>query len=193
MTSKHASVVLLLAMSLVGSGCESKTTGQPKVLGVRQDAQGKVLAELVCQTHQDRAGIAPGPHGLGPLSITNWSECWLREPGKPDRPLPFLRDVLNNPFRCRPVAGTSYWVTVTSDHDGHEQNLRILAFDESGILRRRILDYFHAPASTRYEVYFRDGNRKLIFRAASGFIEYDLITNEKKACNEPAKIPADDE
>ena len=44
-----------------------------------------------------------------------------------------------------------------------------------------------------FQIYFRDGNHKVIFHAASGFIAYDVVTEVKKACGEPAKAPDDDE
>ena len=37
------------------------------MIGVRMNPQRKILREVVCQEHQDRAGIASGPHGLGSL------------------------------------------------------------------------------------------------------------------------------
>jgi hypothetical protein len=193
MTRQHAFPVCLFAISLLAAGCQSKVLGPPRTIGVRKNPQGKILQELVCQEHQDRAGVAPGPHGLGPLSITNWCECSIREPGKPDRPLPFLRDV--NPQRCRTVAGTSYWLTLSEVHDSHGNNpIRLLLFDESGIRRHKVLDYVHDwKTGGGFQIYFRDGNHKVIFHAASGFIEYDVVTDLKKACGEPVKVPDDDD
>ncbi len=194
MTRQPAISACLLAISLLAAGCQSKVLGPPRVIGTRKNPQGKILQELVCQEHQDRAGIGSGGmHALGTLSITNWCECSIREPGKPDRPLPFLRDV--NPHRCRAVAGTSYWVTVFQELDPHGNNpMRLLLFDESEIRRRKILDYVHDwKKGGGFQVYFRDGNHKVIFPAASGFIEYDVVADAKKACGEPVKAPDDDD
>ena len=72
MTRQHAILVCLLESSLLVAGCQSKVLGPARTIGVGKNSQGKIPRELVCQEHQDRAGVAPGPHGLGPFSITNW-------------------------------------------------------------------------------------------------------------------------
>jgi hypothetical protein len=60
MARQPAISACLLAISFVAAGCQSKVLGPPRTIGVRKNPQGKILQEVVCQEHQDRAGIAPG-------------------------------------------------------------------------------------------------------------------------------------
>jgi len=191
---KHVTNAGLIAVALLTGGCGTSRVEPRKVLGVKKDAQGKVLQEIVGRLHVEKWGVLPGPHGLGPADTKLWYECWLSEPGKPNRPLPFLTSVLFNPNHCRPVADTSYWVIRTQKNDAHGETIGLVVFDESGILRQQILDYAHDwSKGGGFQIYSRDGNRKLIVRTPRGFIEYDVISGSEKPGKEPPRIAEDDE
>ena len=78
---------LIAAVAMLG-GCSSTTRRPPKVIGVRKDAQGKVVQEFVYQDVIVKGAYFPGPHGFTSSVEQSWSECVLREPGKADLPLP---------------------------------------------------------------------------------------------------------
>ncbi len=90
----------LLVMAPFVAGCSylmffqsSDTTERPRVIGIRKDAHGVVLQKFVIQCTTRERGWRPSPRGPAPLSVTSWCDCFIREPGKPDQPLPFLRDM----------------------------------------------------------------------------------------------------
>jgi hypothetical protein len=178
----------LIPVLLVLGGCNSTTRRPPKVIGVRKDAQGRVVQEFVYQDCIVKGAPVPGPHGFTSLVVRSWNECFLREPGKADHPLPFLRDLWINPYECKAVDGGPYWAMMTTDRE-NAGIYRILAFDDSHVFRNHDLPYEHDWAKGgRVAIYFRDGNRKVIYRTRRGqFEEYDILTDAVK----PSKQPTD--
>jgi hypothetical protein len=163
----------------------------PRVIGVRIDAQGNVLQKFVFQGNAEQRGWFPGPHGPVSPVVKTWNNCFIREPGKPDRELPFLRDVWLGPSTCRPVADSQYWVMLVADKDV-PGIYRILAFDDSHILRNRDLPWEHDFSKDDVDFFFRDGNRKVIYRTAHGFEEYNVLTDAAKPSEKPSPLPEDD-
>jgi hypothetical protein len=176
---------LIAAVAMLG-GCSSTTRRPPKVIGVRKDAQGKVVQEFVYQDVIVKGAYFPGPHGFTSSVEQSWSECVLREPGKADLPLPFLRDLSINDHECNPVSDSRYWAMLTTDRE-HPGIYRILAFDDSHAFRDHDLPYDHDwSQGGRFAIYFREGNHKVIYRTAGGkFEEYDILTDAVK----PSKAP----
>ncbi len=68
---------------------------------------------------------------------------------------------------------------------------RILAFDESRILRNVTLPLTYS-ASGPGGPWFREGNRKVIYRTMGGFEQYDIVTGVKQPCEKPVHLPEDD-
>ncbi|HXY37798.1 MAG TPA: hypothetical protein VEI07_26465 [Planctomycetaceae bacterium] len=163
----------------------------PRVIGTRKDASGKVLEQFVYDGYSQNFGWFPGPHGPAPFSHRSWNKAFIREPGKPDRELPFLRDLRLNYYVCRPVANAPYWVMQTDEQD-NPWITRILAFDDSHLLRNRVLPYEHDFTKDDRDFFYRDGNRRIIYRTAHGFEQYDIVTDELKACEKPPHMPEDD-
>jgi hypothetical protein len=188
----------LLIVLVFVAGCSyvmffesQETQVGPTVIGIRKDAHGVVLQEFVFQCTNVERGWFPGPHGPHPMSLSGWNDCFIREPGKPDQPLPFLRDIWLNAYQCKPIANTPFWVMLTSSKNNTHIR-RILAFDESRILRNVTLPLTYSASDEPTGPWFREGNRKVIYRTARGFEQYDIITGVKKPCEKPAHLPEDD-
>jgi hypothetical protein len=165
------------------------TTERPSVIGIKKDAHGVVLQKFVIQCTTRERGWFPSPRGPAPLSVTSSCDCFIREPGKPDQPLPFLRDMWLNRWECKPVANSPFWVMLTNVENNYK--CRILAFDESRILRNVTLPLTYS-ASGPGGPWFREGNRKVIYRTTRGFEELDIVTGDTKPCAKPVHLPEDD-
>jgi hypothetical protein len=188
----------LVAVAALVAGCsylivfqsDDRTDG-PRVIGIRKDANGVVLQKFVIQCTQRARGWFPSPHGPAPLSVTSWCDCFIREPGKPDHPLPFLRDFWLNAYQCKPIANSPFWVMQTSlENNSHKT--RILAFDDSRILRNVTLPLTYFASQEPLGPWFREGNRKVIYRITGGFEQYDILTDVRQPCAKPEQLPEDD-
>jgi hypothetical protein len=187
----------LVAVAAFVAGCSylvvfqsSDTTEAPRVIGIRKDAHGVVLQKFVIQCTTRERGWFPSPRGPAPLSVTSRYDCFIREPGKSDQPLPFLRDMWLNVWDCKPIANSPFWVMQTSlENNSHKT--RILAFDDSRILRNVTLPLTYSTSGPGGP-WFREGNRKVIYRTTGGFEQYDIVTGVRQPCAKPVQLPEDD-
>ena len=164
----------------------------PRVIGVRKNARGETVQEFVYQENCAMSLPFLGPHGLATLPIRRWHYCYLREPGRPQRELVFLRNVDVTPFECAAVANTNLWTMNTTGRSApvpaalpsnampspeERLLLEVLTFDEARIIRRHELgvdlDWEHGPYPlTKFE----SGNRILVYRSIRGLKAYDVVT-----------------
>ncbi len=148
----------------------------PKVIGVRKDAQGNVVQQIIMEASYRSIGSLPGPDR--PISTRKYSfKYFLEEPGQPRRELTFLRDIRvlydHHPL---PVNNSPLWVSA-----GYDQEVRmgwdyhplvVLVFDDAQVVHRRQLkDY----SNSRPE--FENGNRTYVFRSPEGLTAYDVTTD----------------
>ena len=149
----------------------SITHEPPEVIGVRKDDTGKVLEEFIYQENVERRGWTLGPHGTVPQEFRFWHHCFIREPGRRERELPFLQEVRFNPYKCYPVAGTALWAVILMTDQPSE--LRgIVVFDDKHVVHQRIVEIKaeEPPVSV-----FRDGNHKFIYQSPRGWEAYDVV------------------
>jgi hypothetical protein len=184
----------LLPALFLGGGCTETTHYPPKVIGARKDAQGKVVQEIVYQDNFQAQGRFPGPEGDKPIWNRRWFYCYLREPGKPERELGFLRripGVVGD--HCYAVDGTQLWAMITVERRDDLNDFRqevdirkLLVFDESRVLHQIAIDYKDGWAAT---IAFHDGNRKVVYRSSKGWRSLDVVTGAVMPFQEGKKPP----
>src|SRR5437762_4416915 len=158
--SKRLKVALLV---LLGSApfaccllsCYPWPIKQQTTVGLRKDAKGNVVQEIILE-HRYKWDIPmPGPHGptglfyqLSGRNRREWGYKWfLEEPGKPRRGLAFFgletpgpfSEISQNPQEsCSPVEESSLWVYVnqTSPRSPHHE---VVVFNDSQMLHKGYL------------------------------------------------------
>jgi hypothetical protein len=189
----------LLPIVLIGGCCcyalfyNQSVWDQNEVVGVRKNAQGQVVSQVILRTTWARRGPLPGPHGPGMVSFDIGRKVFLYEGGQyPGRELTFFRDAKPDPFQwtkaANPVEGSRLWVVEEQPaDDGHHQpiELVLLVFDDTHIVRRRHLDrkcdWHHSELYAR----FFDGNRTIVYPTSDGFAAYDVIADTATPWKEP--------
>jgi hypothetical protein len=172
-------LVLLAFAPILSCGCcvfffyPQETYDPPRTIGVRKDAQGNLVEQIVCHQSYQTFGYLPGPHGFYPNRRYS-HKFFLEQPGKPRRELSFLaNEHLCAPDSSQAVSDTRLWVRA-GFYGG--QRLSVLVFDDSQIVRRRNLKNTYRE-DQRENFWFENGNRRVAYWGGGGVEAYDVITD----------------
>lgn len=174
--------------------CTQTTHELPREIGIRKDAAGGVVEEILFQANYQRRGRWLGPHGPAWISNKRWFHCYEHEPGKPQRELAFLQSVPDfGPNRCHPVEGTELWAVETLGEPDAEfertgvQEHGILVFDKTHVVRHVLLDGLDLSSPVKKA--FRNGNRQVVYRSTKGWKSLDVLTGQISTVGPPKPMP----
>ena len=88
------------------------------------------------------------------------------------------------------MAWTSYWVTVFQELDPHGNNpiwLLLFLMNRIFVAAKSWITSMIGSRAVASRFISRDGNHKVIFHAASGFIEDHALADAQRVCERPAK------
>jgi hypothetical protein len=171
----------LRSLVFLFAGCAETKSDPPTRVGVRQDALGNVVEEIIFQAKHEQGGIAPGPHGPTSMWRTTSSSFYLQERGKPKRELEFLRrssETWSVPH-CHAVDGTDLWAMMTVDFVHGSEARGILVFDKTRVVRKVTIDYAHDwNKGGAVAIAFRNGSRAVVYRSSDGWKSLDVLTGQ---------------
>jgi hypothetical protein len=147
--------------------------GASRLVGIRKD---KYLQIALVSSYR-RIGPLPGLHGL--FTVKMYSNRYFLEGADfMRRELVFLRDESRvEESGCLPVQRTDLWLSYGQVSEPRvESKLEVLLFDNTHIVRRRILD-FQPTEGGEKDDWLEHGNRTLIFRTSEGYMAYDVTTD----------------
>ncbi len=163
---------------------------QHETVGVRKDAQGNVVQEIILE-HRGKWDIPfPGAHGWTGLFGRNnraWGYKWfLDEPGKPRRELAFFRLKTPGPFylggrgtqeQCWPVEESPLWVYVnqTSPRSPHHE---VVVFNDSQVLHKGYLRFEQELEGTNERYRYETSKRVIVYRRNQEYEAYDITTGD---------------
>jgi len=142
--------------------------------GARLDSNGAIAQQILGQPSYTESLPFPGPEGF--TRQRHYTYAYTLHDGPRQLDLPFLRTSPLPMPDCHPVANTDLWAAAGYlPHPGGP--LVVLVFDRKGFRYNHTLpvvtDWNHPGNDFR----FTDDNHTLLFRSATGFDAYDVLTD----------------